>query len=80
MVITHAVPLLGVPPLSPGSVLASPGTAFQYCKGLTSPPPAPDGRASEPSPPPLPVGLLGFGAVAPTGTPGGGSYCNPIRA
>ena len=59
---THAAPLLG----APLRVLASPGAAFRDRKGLTLPPPAPGGPVSEPSPPPLPVGWLGFGAVAPT--------------
>src|ERR1035437_5248104 len=60
--ITHAAPLLGIPL----RVLASLGAVFRDCKGLTLPPPASDGPMSEPSPPPLPVGLLGFGATAPT--------------
>ena len=60
---THAAPLLGVPSLFPGSVLASPGAAFRNRKGLMLPPPT---LPSEPSPPTLPAGLLGFGAVAPT--------------
>ena len=45
ILITRAVPLLGVLLLSPGSVPASPGTASWRWKDLTSPPPAPEDPA-----------------------------------